>query len=367
MAIRRRDRRRLPPVAAALAVALALCALAPPALSAGPDEAASKDDAPAPPKKADPAIALVLPVNSGTYGRAADAVKAGFLAAAAAANEKPEVIAHGDGDVEAAFAKARASGARVIVGPLVRDDVRAVTGAGFESPLILVLNQLDDGAMLPPNVYALSLAVESDARQLARIAHDAGAQAVAVVGDDTPLQKRFATAFVDAWLLAGGSAPVMLRFDRSPDGLALLKRELGRTPVDAVLLAVDGADAHLVKPYLGTRPAYAGSTVSERQPRESMRDLEDVRFVDIPWLATPEAREFARIARADFPNATLDRLYALGIDAFRVAQLLADGRLDRIEFDGATGHLTLEATRQFARDAYPLQFKGGQVVPAAAR
>ena len=108
--------------------------------------------------------------------------------------------------------------------------------------------------------------------------------------------------------------------------------------------------------------AIPGSSVNDGQPRETLRELEDVHFVDIPWLATPE--EFARIARPALSSATLERLYALGIDAFRAAQLLADGRIDRMEFDGATGHLTLDATRQFVREARALQFKGGQAVPA---
>jgi uncharacterized protein len=119
-----------------------------------------------------------------------------------------------------------------------------------------------------------------------------------------------------------------------------------------------------VKPYLGTLATYAGSTANDRPSREALRDLEDVRFVDIPWIATPDAREFARIPRAEFPNATLDRLYALGIDAFRVAQLLADGRLDRLEIDGATGHLRLEGSRQIQREGVLLQFRAGEVVPA---
>jgi outer membrane PBP1 activator LpoA protein len=344
----------------ALVVAAALPALsiaqAPPTSSDAPKDA--------PPARADAEIALVLPLSSATYGRAASAVKAGFLAAAALANARPAVIAHGDGDVEAAFAQARATGARVIVGPLVRDDVRTVAAAGIDAPLVLALNQLDDAASLPPNMYALTLSVESDGRQLARLAREAGAQTIAVVGSDSPLQKRFATAFVDAWLLQGGAAPLTLHLDRSPEMLALLRRELARTPVDAVLLAVDSADAALVKPYLGTRAVYAGSTVNDRPTREAMRDLEDVRFVEIPWLATPDARELASIPRGDFANASLDRLYALGIDAFQVAQMLAGGRVDRIELDGATGHLTLEGTRQFARDARPMQYASGQAVPA---
>jgi sugar (pentulose or hexulose) kinase len=49
-------------------------------------------------------IALVLPLESDTYAQAAEAVKAGFLAAAATAQAKPLIIGHGDGDVVRAFA-----------------------------------------------------------------------------------------------------------------------------------------------------------------------------------------------------------------------------------------------------------------------
>jgi hypothetical protein len=367
MTVRRQCRRAPSRSVSAYVVALVLAACAHAALSAAQTAPTrSGDETAAAPVRAAPAIALVLPLASATYSRAAAAVKGGFLAAAAAAGAEPLVISHGDGDVEAAFEQARAAGVRVIAGPLVRDDVKAIAILGVESPFVLALNQVDEGISLPPNMFALTLGVESDGRQLARLARDSGALTLAVIGADTPLQKRFAGAFVDAWVLQGGAAPVNLRFDRSPEMLALLKRELVRSKVDAALLAVDGADAVLVKPYVGTIATYAGSSINDRQPRETLRELEDVHFVDIPWLASPDAREFARITRPALSSATLDRLYALGIDAFRVAQLLAEGRIDRMEFDGATGHLTLDTTRQFVREGRALQFKGGQVVPAGS-
>ena len=367
MTARRQSRRVMQRIASARVVALVVAAVAHAALSAAQSAPARSDEkTTAPSTRAAPAIALVLPLASATYARAAAAVKDGFLAAAAVAGEQPAVITHADNDVEGAFAQAREAGARVIVGPLVRDDVKAIAIMGFDSPLVLALNQVDEGLVLPDNMYALTLAVESDARQLARLARDNGATTLAVIGVDSPLHKRFAAAFVETWIQQGGAAPVTLRFDRSPEALALLKRELAKTPQDAALLAVDAADAVLVKPYVGTIAAYAGSTVNDRQPRETLLELDGVRFIEIPWLATPEAREFARISRPPLGSATLDRLYALGVDAFRVAHLLADARTERIEFDGATGHLTLDATRQFAREGRALQFKGGHAVPAGA-
>ena len=120
------------------------------------------------------------------------------------------------------------------------------------------------------------------------------------------------------------------RFDRAPEMLALLRRELAHGRADAVLLAVDGAGCRAGEARTSARvAAYASSQVNERQPREALRDLEDVRFVEIPWLADARcARRSRALPARDYANAALDRLYALGIDAFRVAQAFADGRAD---------------------------------------
>ena len=367
MIARARSRRGPAMRTLAKAFALALAATAH-ALSAAQSPAAS--DAPAPvvetPSRP-PSIALVLPLNSASYGRAADAVKEGFLAAATAAQEKPLVIGHDETDVLAAFEKAKEAGVRVIVGPLVRDDLKALATAVLELPPTVALNQLDEGIALPASMYTLALSVEGDARQLARRARADGAQTIVVIASDTPLQKRFASAFTAEWILTGGGAPSTLPLGRTPDALALMKRNLAKAPPDAVLLALDGADAALVKPYVGTIAAYAGSQVNDRPPREVRRDLDDVRFVDIPWLAESEATAFAGYARPALPNATLDRLYALGIDAFRVAQAFEHGPATRLEFDGATGHISLDASRQFAREGRLLRFHAGEIVAVDGR
>ena len=331
---------------------------APPAAD-GPSAAAQP-----PPAREPVPLALVLPLQSPVFGRAAEAVKAGFAAAAANSRVRYDVIAHGDGDIVAAFAKAREGGARVVVGPLVRDDLKALAAAGGDLPWTIALNQLDEGSALPARIYTLALAVESEGVQLARSAQADGAHSVVIIGGDNPLQKRFAGAFAGEWILLGGSAPVTFRFDHAPDMLALLRREFAKVAPDAVLLALNAQDAALARPYLGRVTAYASSQISERQAPESLRDLNDVRFVELPWLADPSGAAFARIARPDYGNATLDRLYALGVDAFRVAQAFADGAPTTLEFDGATGHLTLDRSRQFLREGTLLQYRDGEIVPA---
>jgi len=312
-------------------------------------------------------IVLVLPLASASFSRAAEAVQAGFLAAADAAHAKPMVIGHGDGEIVAAFAKAKAANARVIVGPLVRDDMKALVAAGEELPPTIALNQLDEGSSLPRNIYVLTLTIDGEARQIARRARDDGAETVAVIASETPRQQRFASAFNAEWLLAGGGAPVMYRFDPSPDVLRLMRRELAKSPVDAALLAVDAEDAARAKPYVGSIPSYTSSEVNERQAPDALRDLDDVRFVDIPWLVDADAAAFTDLKRPGYPNPTLERLYALGMDAFRVAQQFTEGSPSRLEFDGATGHLSLDETRQFVREGRLMQFRAGRIVPVGAR
>ena len=311
-----------------------------------------------------PAVVLVLPLESATLGRAADAVKSGFAAAADAAKLPYAVVPHGDGDVLGAFARARDGGARVIVGPLARDDIRAIATAGAPLPWTIALNYPDEGTTLPDRVYTLTLSIDADARQIARRMRADGVQSVAVIGDDSVLQKGFVTAFIGEWILQGGGPPASYRLERAPDMLVLLRRELARAPADAVLLALDGADAALVKPYVGHSPVYAGSLINDRQPPAALRDLDGVRFVDVAWLTEPDAPAFARLPRPDFPNNALDRLYALGIDACRVAQAFLDGPPGALALDGATGRVTLDASRQLDRQGRYVQFRAGEIVPA---
>ncbi len=152
-------------------------------------------------------------------------------------------------------------------------------------------------------------------------------------------------------------------FDPAPNALTQLKRDLGRKIPDAALLAVDGNDATLAKPYLGTVPAYASGLVFDRKPTTTLRDLDGLAIVEIPWLVTPDAPEFAKFARKEFGSASLERLYALGLDAFRIAQALKDGPPDHFVLDGATGHITLVEGRQFAREGRLAIYRGGQLVP----
>jgi outer membrane PBP1 activator LpoA protein len=311
-------------------------------------------------------LCLVLPLQSPLYGAAAAAVEAGFLAAAGAAGSasRVRVIGHGDDGVLPAFAAAADAGAAAVVGPLTRDDMKTVLTLALARPRMLALNQQEDGAALPNEVYALSLSVDSDAELLARRAYADGMRVMATLTSDAPLQRRFRAAFVAAWQRAGGTVTRNYRFDANPEVLSVLRRELAvRTP-DAVLLAVDSGSAGLARSFLPPGPVYASSQIADDLTAPMLRDLEGVRYVEIPWLAEPSSMIYASLPHADLGDPVLERLYALGLDAFAIAELLAQPiPPDRVEFEGATGYISLTPTHVFVREGRIMLIRGGQAVP----
>ena len=318
-----------------------------------------------PPRPPGPPIALVLPLGSPDYVRPAEAVRDGFLAAAAAAGaaSSVRVIPHAAGGVLAAFDEARRDGARVVVGPLVRDDLRALVASDQPLPVTIALNQLDDASTLPPRLYTFALAIESDARTIARRMRDEQVANVAVVSGDSPLMRRFAQAFVAEWILAGGNPPQTHALVATQDGLRAMRRDLGKSAIDAIVLAVDGQDAALVKTYAPRVNTWASGQINQRLDASALRDLDEVRFVDVSWIVAPDAAAFAKLPRPDYASAALERLYALGLDAYRVARAFVAAPPDRLSFDGATGHVELSDARQIAREGRVAMFREGAIVP----
>ena len=324
----------------------------------------SADDALPPPATGN-VIALILPLEVPAYERASSALRDGFLDAAEAAGARGNciVLAHGVDGVISAFESARARGVRVAVGPLVRDDLKTLALSGARLPWTVALNQPDDDVRMPAAMFAFPLTVESDGRMLAQRVMAGGVKTVDVIAGDSALMKRFAGAFASAWSEGGGRVPDAFRFDPAPEALTSLRRTLGQTNPDAVLLAVSGDRAALLKPFIGSVRAYASGLVFERPPQAVARDLDDVRVVEIPWLLTPNAAEFNGMARREFDSAALARLYALGLDAFRVAAAFNDGPPERFELDGATGHISLAAGRQFVREGKLAVYRNGELIP----
>jgi len=334
---------------------------------------AAQPSAAAPLEAAVPHIALLLPQSSGALGQAAEAVRRGFTAAAKTQGSTPLPVRayglaeHPDSAV-LEYRRALTNGARVVVGPLTRDAVTALASSGRVAVPTLALNVPDGEYPLPPNLYVLSLQVEAEASQVARLAIEEGRQSAITVGGTTPLLQRIHQAFTDAFTRLGGKVIAQYEFTADRLALAALRKSIRPGPADMAFLALDFAQTRLVRPYLGTLAVYATSQAHPGHVKPvTGYDLAAVRFLDMPWLVQSDHPAVMVYPRPDFGDALdLERLYALGIDAFRLASALLKGESD-VPLDGVTGYLTLGPDQRYVRRLTGAQFAEGRLTPFAGR
>lgn len=312
-------------------------------------------------------IALLVPTGSSAFGRAAEAVKLGFVAAAKAQGGAPLPIrvydAADDGSVVSNYRRALAAGARLVVGPLTRSGVTALASSGRVAVPTLALNVLDGAYPLPPNLYVLSLHVEAEAQQVAQLAIKEGRFNAFTITGETPLLRRTRDAFVEEFARLGGKIIAEYEFTSDAAGLTRIRQAVALEMADLAFLALDYARARVVRPYLGALSLYATSQVHPgRSGPLAGFDLASVRFLDMPWLLQPDHPAVMVYPRQDFRDALdLERLYALGIDAFRVGSALLQGHAD-MAVDGVTGHLSLGRDHQFVRRLTGAQFADGKLL-----
>ena len=130
-----------------------------------------------------------------------------------------------------------------------------------------------------------------------------------------------------------------------------------------IYLALDFPRARLARPYLDPLPIFATSQVNPGNagPLAGF-DLANVQFLDMPWLIQPDHPAVMIYRRPDRRDALdLDRLYALGIDAFRVSQQLLEGRVDAT-LDGVTGRITLGRDQHFVREPVAARYRDGKLL-----
>ena len=341
-------------------------------VDASPPHEATPAAAPAEPPTPYEHVALLLPANSSTFGPSAEAVKNGFLAAAKLHREAQLPIRlYPVGDdpqgVVAAYRNAAAAGARFAVGPLTRNGVTALAGTDSMTVPTLALNVPEAGRPLPPDFYVLSLQVEAEARQVARLAARDGRANAVTVFSETPLSQRIQQAFVDEFTRSGGRHVAEHAFASDRTQLAQIRQAVSKSGADMAFLALDFQRARTVRPYLGALPLYATSHVFPGSIGPlTGHDLAQVRFMDMPWLLQPDHPAVMVYQRPESQaNLDLERLYALGIDAFRVAQALLEGR--RESLDGVTGRLTLGEDRHYVRELIRAQFIDGKLAIQADR
>ncbi|MDB5977604.1 MAG: penicillin-binding protein activator [Nevskia sp.] len=315
--------------------------------------------------------ALLLP-QSGGLAAYADSVHAGFAAAAARAGNPADVRVYDASNPAAAvsaYSQAISEGAGVVVGPLLKANVTALSQAGSPRTPVLALNYLDTGHVAPAGFYQFGLAPEDEARAAAEDAAARGLRRALVLVPANERGARVQAAFSQRLSELGGevrdsrsysgefkdwATPIssLLHYHAVDDKKKLAEMRASATPgvdpqrrndFDFIFIDAGTNQARQLWPlfryYHAERvPIYDTATVNEGRGDQ---DLAGIRFCDAPWmLDTSGTWAPLRGNALNGRNAELARFYALGDDAFLLALRLSQNALHPLDqLPGGTGTL----------------------------
>jgi uncharacterized protein len=314
---------------------------------------------------AGPHVAVLLPLKSSAVGRQADAVRLGILEAAKVHRGTTlPIVIYGTGDesfdVVEAYEKATRNGAQLVIGPLTRSAVTSLAATQLVNVQTLALNAPDADSVLPQNLYVFGLQVENEAKQVAQLSREKGRRAL-IIGSETALSRRLAQAYADEFARRGGTVVDQFLYSSDSPVLIKLRDSIAAGISDVIFLALDAQRARQVRSYLGgTQPIFATSLVYVSADPLSNHELNGVYFVDMPWLLSPDHPAVLAYARQAQSSLEFQRFYALGIDAYRLAQDLLKPNNGRATLDGVTGTISPARDHRFVRESVPAQFNQGE-------
>jgi uncharacterized protein len=331
-------------------------------------------------------IALLLPGRSDSMAQFADAVRAGFMAAYQydPANIVVSLVETGDAaqDVLSGYIDA-ASQNDIVVGPLTRSGATAIVQNNAVSKPTIALTQLNAAGEaeigVPSNMLVMGLSIEDEARQVANWAGARKTMAKAfAISSNAAWQRRAVKAFAAQWAHLGLQSESM-ELGMTGDyvnaaALEQLKKRIQAEKPALIFVALDAAQAIQLRLAIGGDVTMYGTsqmnplTLADWASADRLPNLEGVRLLDMPWqlqadhaavMAYPHLPQNAEQRR----SPDIERLYALGIDAYRVARNIAS-RQSAFNIDGVTGKLTVRfggGASYFDRVMQPAIYRDGKV------
>jgi outer membrane PBP1 activator LpoA protein len=345
-------------------------------------------------------VALLLPL-SGRHRASGVAIRDGFMAAwlADPADLRPELRVYDTGtDAAGAYTRAIAAGAQLVVGPLLKEDLAAVTAQQVSVPT-LALNALS-GGQAPSFLYQYALDPVDEARAAARrIALDGHTRGVALFPASAwgqRLSEAFATELAAANVtltatqlydanardFSGPLRAVLGRFggagDRDEDNKLV---SASRDPVaeardgpQFAFMAANATTARALKPQVRFQmvydlPVYSTSDAWDPSVR-SDTDMDGLLFPEMPWLlhAGQGAVELWNAVQTQWKTTARGRwrLYAFGFDAYRLANSLSASSSGYVALNGLTGALQIHADGIVHRELDWARISGGRETAAGS-
>ncbi len=355
-----------------------------------------------------PLVALVVPL-SGRQESLGTAIRDGFIAASLEVPESRRfnTLIIDEARVSAAEAHAQAlnAGAKVLVGPLLKESVVALAplvGASA-GPLpgqmaVLALNNLADTDPGNGVLWQFALAPEDEAREIAARAVALRQLRAVVLIPATEWGQRLLAAFSAEFALRGGVVvDTRTYLPGAPDFTApirslLLTTEPGpaaagsaanpaekpslspgrRQDVDFILVVANRSNGRQILPQLrffgaGGLPTYSTSAIWEDGGGDD-DDLNGVIFPDSPWVIAPNGRQLlvknGVVRHWGRAMLSVSRLYGLGYDAYQllpeVLSQPSPGPFALGEIPGASGVLYADATGRVHRRLTFAEIRGGR-------
>lgn len=345
-------------------------------------------------------VGLLLPL-SGPLEKTGQAIRDGFMAAYYESLKKgfatPEVNIYDSQqypETDIAYVQAQMDGAQWMVGPISKPQVQALQSKTSLPLPTIALNYGDrtESGTTPANLYQFGLAAEDEAVQIAEQAWADGHRRALVLVPQGSWGERIYAAFEERWLALGGEIgehrfypnrqdynpeiKALLNVDDSQKRYQQIRRLLKgqvefeprrREDVDWVFMVALPQQARQIKPTLafnfaGDLPVYATSHVySGEANSQKDRDLNGIRFCDVPWLLEPSELHDTVEKAVPHGERGYVRLYAMGVDAFRLLARIRQLEIfpDSMMF-GSTGALMLDSERRIHRRTECTQFRNGR-------
>jgi outer membrane PBP1 activator LpoA protein len=309
-------------------------------------------------------VTVMLP-RGGRFAGAARSVKEGIEAASRAdtSGSRPAldfIDSTQTSRARALHAKAVESGADYVIGPLAKESVDSLAAGPALAVPTLALNQTTRDNQPAANLFQFSLSPENEAAEVANKAAAMGLKRAAVLYPEGPWGARLASAFRNQWRRLGGTleaesvySPTARNFQKTATTL------LGDSQADALFLVATNELAHKLYPQIrlsrssmvvmSTSHVYSGVFDPARD-----RVLAGLYFVDIPWMLNSGGEgtlSRRRLSGSSFEVANpLARLYAMGIDAYRITpRLPALAKNPGAFYPGQTGGLSIDSLGRVQR------------------
>ncbi len=335
-------------------------------------------------------IAILLP-EQGPYAKAAAALRDGIVLGhlQQPADKRPSLRFYDSTDADAIwplYNQAVTEGAEMVIGPLQKGAVSQLLNAGELPVPVLALNQVPIATAPPTHLFMYSLSPEDEARQAAERIWLDERRSPLILTPRGAWGERLSHAFEQRWTQLGGdvagahaydskghdySAAIksLLHIDKSLARRQELQKWIGkklefeprrRQDVDAIFLAARPRQAQSIPPQLqffqaDDLPIYATSHAwTGKLTAQQLADMKGLMLTEIPWLASNNsAGTYNRqqtSAHLPAASSTYGRLYAMGMDSYRLAPHLKRLQSSPYEsLDGSTGNLYMDAHNQLHR------------------